>query len=1274
MNLKQRKDAISKAKEDVQRDVQQSSGFFGKSPDQNLLKVLKTHLEGLRDFDYGEFNKVMADMNVNVDVKVDPAIRLKHAVKQFMQSKASLNDSSAINLRMLFEAAGISIGNSEDDKKFTELLNKILKQNSLNAANEEYRNNFIITQPTVYTDFVKQLIKALENTNEPQIKKGLYDLLQNTHVEQLGKLIKDVLQNSGLPNSAKQEYMNKSNAYASSLRNKSLGQLNVIELALLYRLKGESNLIKAKNEHIDDIARHISQTEKDPEEPERNDTMNKLIQRIRNLKGVPGPYGKREINLKSDHASRIMFKQAEYKNIQEKANQYQLGSRPFSKPVNTSKGTMFANLTRYIEEATSNKGLNNTLRTYPYADGTLTTENLKNIVNKLVNTSRTLNFNKLKDKIPDNVKQDFSRNFFNAKFRPENGKSQPQLHLPLEQKHVHQIVNILKTAGNPIRMPAHLAEQGGGGGRGGELSNLDQKIAVLKKEPPPFNLQRDELPNSLTLNQKLEKLKSTTSPSELKAIGNLFIAQLRTQGNSNNNIQEVKRAMKEQRNFLVDNVQKNAKVIIDELLHRPRNVAALNKAYKDLLAKLNSQRGQFETDMYNKIKGLIDNSHATKLRRKLTDVGKMESQLENTPLKGIGKNINNKKQFIETLKNKGEQKISELIAERNYSGALKATNALWQAVNPKDTKSARATAMIKILEKVDHMFTVKELKNLINKVPKITSTYNDPMQLQQLGKNEKQTAELMKLQQALGNPKPRGVQDALNFIRKDNNLKPILKDVNLVTSESLREGLQKILENDIEKKTRQPLANDRATQVFEALKILKPSATNVEEELKRKLNRQKKPYMFAPTHSEAVLEYAYRVSKDEKPKWPMTLAEYRKAFANAKNTYGKEFDELFYQIRDSKYITIKEQGTIPKLAINYLIYQVVKSTQKDSSPPPELFTDLFKQLPLKDYKKVLDKFSDGDKYLPYIELAQQEDYPKTTVNPVNINKEKELVDIVVNDLTRKFKDKVDKELLHRLAQGYVSFRVPVRTRYSSQGMNTPRSQLRTQVISTPQTQVMNNPPRSQATTQVSTGIDQVQVCKALHDHYYCTVTKEEIQRLKTRPQILLRNQVMGEQYASRVKTCASKDPAFRSAMYLTYPEWMTYPVDPVGIQQFIKQGLIKLPSEAGFWTELGVSTMDVNFPDNDCKKVATAIVKQDGVRVVGNTPDIVYTEVKGGMFKSPKKVPMVKWKDIDEGDYAAMVAADAQRVKNNASIEVDPERALVKVKGGSHYVGRFVRA
>ena len=37
---------------------------------------------------------------------------------------------------------------------------------------------------------------------------------------------------------------------------------------------------------------------------------------------------------------------------------------------------------------------------------------------------------------------------------------------------------------------------------------------------------------------------------------------------------------------------------------------------------------------------------------------------------------------------------------------------------------------------------------------------------------------------------------------------------------------------------------------------------------------------------------------------------------------------------------------------------------------------------------------------------------------------------------------------------------------------------------------------------------------------------------------------------------------------------------------------------------------------------------------------------------------MVKWKDIDEGDYAAMVAAGAQVVKNNASIEVDPERVL----------------
>ena len=108
-------------------------------------------------------------------------------------------------------------------------------------------------------------------------------------------------------------------------------------------------------------------------------------------------------------------------------------------------------------------------------------------------------------------------------------------------------------------------------------------------------------------------------------------------------------------------------------------------------------------------------------------MGKIESQLENTPLKDIGKNINSKNDFIETLKNKGEQKISELIAERNYSGALKATEALWKIVNPRDKKSAtRATAIIKILKQVDHEFTWTELKNLINKVPNITSTYNNP--------------------------------------------------------------------------------------------------------------------------------------------------------------------------------------------------------------------------------------------------------------------------------------------------------------------------------------------------------------------------------------------------------------------------------------------------------------------------------------------------------------------------------------------------------------------
>ena len=79
----------------------------------------------------------------------------------------------------------------------------------------------------------------------------------------------------------------------------------------------------------------------------------------------------------------------------------------------------------------------------------------------------------------------------------------------------------------------------------------------------------------------------------------------------------------------------------------------------------------------------------------------------------------------------------------------------------------------------------------------------------------------MKLQYALGNPKPRRVQDALNFIRKDKNLKPILKGVNRVTSESLREGLQKILRNDLARRKGSPLANDHAEQVFEALKILK---------------------------------------------------------------------------------------------------------------------------------------------------------------------------------------------------------------------------------------------------------------------------------------------------------------------------------------------------------------------------------------------------------------------------------------------------------------------
>ena len=82
---------------------------------------------------------------------------------------------------------------------------------------------------------------------------------------------------------------------------------------------------------------------------------------------------------------------------------------------------MFANLTRYIEEATSNKGLNNTLAAYPYADGPLTTENLKKIVNNLAKTGRTLNFNKLKDKIPEEVKKDFSKNFFNAEFIQNGG-------------------------------------------------------------------------------------------------------------------------------------------------------------------------------------------------------------------------------------------------------------------------------------------------------------------------------------------------------------------------------------------------------------------------------------------------------------------------------------------------------------------------------------------------------------------------------------------------------------------------------------------------------------------------------------------------------------------------------------------------------------------------------------------------------------------------------------------------------------------------------------
>ena len=43
--------------------------------------------------------------------------------------------------------------------------------------------------------------------------------------------------------------------------------------------------------------------------------MNKLIQRIRNLESLRGPNGKREINIKSDHASRIILKQTEYENI-----------------------------------------------------------------------------------------------------------------------------------------------------------------------------------------------------------------------------------------------------------------------------------------------------------------------------------------------------------------------------------------------------------------------------------------------------------------------------------------------------------------------------------------------------------------------------------------------------------------------------------------------------------------------------------------------------------------------------------------------------------------------------------------------------------------------------------------------------------------------------------------------------------------------------------------------------------------------------------------------